>query len=213
MCNSILDVLIKVLLYVTFKLIVKKFIIGIKMDELRSIAVDEDSEMEEKAQRLVDEHVITEDQAKKMSDEEISKEYNKFESKIIKGITKNTTTMISHVYTQVLEKFLPMTNLKVANPEQLQKAVDENAFLQRYINKIVPQLYFSGYASYLLPISLAVTTVPHIELAEQPSTEKDFLNLIENGGGKEATYQSDQERKSDQNQKGATISRTEDGSL
>ena len=176
------------------------------MDELRSIPVEQDSEMTEKAKRLVGEHVITEEQANKMSDEEISKEYNKFESKIIKGITKDTTNMVSHIYTQLLEKGLPMTNLKLINPEQLQKAVDENVFLQRYINRIVPQLYFSGYASYLLPISLAVTTVPHIELAEQPTTEKDFLNLIENGGGKEATYQSNQERKSDQNQKGATIS-------
>ena len=202
MCSRVLDVLIKLLLYVTFKLIAKKFIYGIKMDELENVSIQQD--MTEKAKRLVGEHVITEDQANKMSSEEINKEYNKFESKIIRGITKDTTNMVSHIYTQLLEKTLPMTNLKLANPEQLQKSIDENVFLQRYINRIVPQLYFSGYASYLLPISLAVTTVPHIEKAEH--SEQDFLNLIENGRREETAYQSNQEliRANDQNSKAAT---------
>ena len=202
MCSRVLDVLIKLLLYVTFKLIAKKFIYGIKMDELENVTIQQD--MTEKAKRLVGEHVITEDQANKMSSEEINKEYNKFESKIIRGITKDTTNMVSHIYTQLLEKTLPMTNLKLANPEQLQKSIDENVFLQRYINRIVPQLYFSGYASYLLPISLAVTTVPHIEKAEH--SEQDFLNLIENGRREETAYQSNQEliRANDQNSKAAT---------
>jgi len=166
----------------------KKLKLCTKMDDLineettEQTVVEHASELARKKHRLLTEHIITQDEASKITDEEIIKQYNKLENKIIKGITKDTTTTASYVFAQLLQKCLPLANLEVVTPEKLQKTINENVFLQRYVNRIIPQLYFSGYSNYLLPVSLAISTIPHVQYkCSEPPTEKEFINLLENG--------------------------------